>query len=228
MLRPVPTREEFQMRRIKRAKPSAGLIVAVVALVAALGGGAVAGVAVTSLNKKEKKEVKKISKKQAGKLDKKIELTPGPPGEKGDQGDPGTPGEKGDQGDPGTPGEKGDPGATSAAVTLDASSESQSQDLLDVGNVTLRAFCNTGTLGGGLTADVDASGPVLVVDDFVTNPAPQSVDFVLARVENASDLDDGTVKSFAIFDGTQTATGIAAVALDESADTCRIRAHVVA
>ncbi|MGB6424022.1 MAG: hypothetical protein WBF18_01960 [Solirubrobacterales bacterium] len=45
------------MRRIKQAKPSAALIVAVIALVAALGGGAVAGVAVTSLNKKDKKQV---------------------------------------------------------------------------------------------------------------------------------------------------------------------------
>ena len=67
------------MRRIKWAKPSPALLVAVVALVAALGGGAVAGVAVTSLNKKETKKVRKIAKKQAKKLDKKIELTPGPP-----------------------------------------------------------------------------------------------------------------------------------------------------
>ena len=74
------------MRRIKRTKPSAALIVAVVALVAALGGGAVAGVAVTSLNKKETKKVRMIAKKQAKKLDKKIELTPGPKGDKGDPG----------------------------------------------------------------------------------------------------------------------------------------------
>ena len=74
------------MRRIKQAKPSAALIVAVIALVAALGGGAVAGVAVTSLNKKDKKQVTKIAKKQAKKLDKKIELTPGPKGDKGDPG----------------------------------------------------------------------------------------------------------------------------------------------
>jgi len=77
------------MRRIKGTKPSAALIVAVVALVAALGGGAVAGVAVTSLNKKDKKQVEKISKKQAKKLDKKIELLPGPKGDQGLKGDPG-------------------------------------------------------------------------------------------------------------------------------------------
>ena len=34
----------------------------------------------------------------------------GPPGTKGDKGDPGTPGTKGDMGDPGTPGTKGDTG----------------------------------------------------------------------------------------------------------------------
>jgi hypothetical protein len=60
------------MRRIKGARPSAALIVAVIALVAALGGGAVAGVAVTSLNKKDKKQVRKISKKEANKrIDKR-------------------------------------------------------------------------------------------------------------------------------------------------------------
>lgn len=55
------------MRRIKRARPSPALVVAVIALVAALAGGAVAGVAVTSLNKKERKQVRKISKRQANK-----------------------------------------------------------------------------------------------------------------------------------------------------------------
>jgi|GEM_PF-2732425 hypothetical protein len=80
------------MRRIKQAKPSPALLVAVIALVAALGGGAVAGVAVTSLSKKDKKQVTKISKKQAKKLDKKIELLPGPQGEQGLQGEQGPPG----------------------------------------------------------------------------------------------------------------------------------------
>lgn len=74
------------MRRINQAKPSPALLVAVIALVAALGGGAVAGVAVTSLSKKDKKQVTKIAKKQAKKLDKKIELKPGPEGDKGDPG----------------------------------------------------------------------------------------------------------------------------------------------
>jgi hypothetical protein len=78
--------------RIKGAKPSAALVVAVIALVAALGGGAVAGVAVTSLNKKDKKQVRKISKKEAKKLDEKIELLPGPQGLQGEQGEPGDPG----------------------------------------------------------------------------------------------------------------------------------------
>ncbi len=99
------------MRRIKGAKPSPALLVAVVALVAALAGTAIGGVAVTSLNKKDKKQVTRIAKKQAKKLDGKIELTPGPPGEKGDQGDPGV---KGDQGDPGVKGDQGDPGVNGA------------------------------------------------------------------------------------------------------------------
>ncbi len=78
------------MRRIKGAKPSPALLVAVVALVAALGGGAVAGVAVTALNKQEKKQAKKISKKQANKAVKGI-----PAGPKGDQGPKGDPGANG-------------------------------------------------------------------------------------------------------------------------------------
>jgi hypothetical protein len=52
------------MRRIKQAKPSPAMLVAVVALVAALAGTAVAGVAVTSLSKKDKKQVTKIANKQ--------------------------------------------------------------------------------------------------------------------------------------------------------------------
>jgi hypothetical protein len=64
--------------RIRGTKSSAALIVAVVALVAALGGGAVAEVTISKL---DKNKVKRISKKQARKLDKKIELKPGPPGE---------------------------------------------------------------------------------------------------------------------------------------------------
>ena len=75
------------MGRIKQAKPSPAFVVAVVALVAAVCGGAVAGVAVRKLDQNEKKQVRKISKNQASKLDKKIELTPGP---KGEQGDPGS------------------------------------------------------------------------------------------------------------------------------------------
>jgi hypothetical protein len=76
--------------RIKRAKPSAALIVAVVALVAALCGGAVAGVTISKLKPNERNQVKRISKRQAKKLDKKIELLPGPQGEQGDRGEPAT------------------------------------------------------------------------------------------------------------------------------------------
>lgn len=72
------------MARIKGIRSSAALVVAVVALVSALGGGAVAGVTISKLNKKETKQVKRISKKQARKLDKRIELLPGPKGETGE------------------------------------------------------------------------------------------------------------------------------------------------
>ncbi len=55
------------MSRIKHARPSPAILVAVIALVAALGGSAVAEVATTSLSKKEKKQTKKIAKKQVNK-----------------------------------------------------------------------------------------------------------------------------------------------------------------
>jgi hypothetical protein len=75
---------------MKKIKPAHAMLVAVIALFVALGGGAVAGVAVTSLNKKEKHRIKRIAKRQARKLDKKIELKPGPKGEKGDPGEDAT------------------------------------------------------------------------------------------------------------------------------------------
>ena len=59
------------MSRIKRARPSPAILIAVAALVAALGGSAVAEVATTSLSKGETKKVKKLAKKQAKKFDKK-------------------------------------------------------------------------------------------------------------------------------------------------------------
>jgi hypothetical protein len=71
------------MCKSKRGRPSSAILVAIVALVVALGGSAVAEVATTSkLSKKEKKQIKKIARKQAKKLDKKIELTPGDPASK--------------------------------------------------------------------------------------------------------------------------------------------------
>ena len=71
-------------------------IVASVALLAALGGGVAAGVTISKLNGKERKQVKRIAKK----LDKRIELLPGP---EGPQGDPGRRGSVGPQGPAGSP-----------------------------------------------------------------------------------------------------------------------------
>jgi hypothetical protein len=59
------------MSRIKQAKPSPALIVAVVALVAALAGTAVGGVAVTSLKPVDKKIVKRVAKQQGKRQAKK-------------------------------------------------------------------------------------------------------------------------------------------------------------
>ena len=205
------------MRRIKRAKPSPALLVAVVALVAALGGGAVAGVAVTSLNKKETKKVRKIAKNKANKAVKGIPAGPeGPKGEQGEPGPKGDQGPEGPEGPEGPAGPNGDPGATSAAVTLDASSESQSQDLLTVGNVRLVAFCDTGTFAGGIDTIVTAVGPVLVLGSVI-DLEPGAVSRVIFSAG-----DGGETRSFAIFDGNQSFTGVASVAVDEPGQTCRI------
>lgn len=73
-------------------------VVATVALFIALGGGAYA------LTSREKQQIKDIARAQAAKLDKKIELMPGP---KGDQGPKGL---QGIQGPPGIPGQDGQDG----------------------------------------------------------------------------------------------------------------------
>ncbi len=103
------------MRRIKQAKPSPTLLVAVIALVAALGGRAVAGVTVSKLNKKEKEQVKKISKRVSKKsglskterrkarriaTNKAEKAVAGIPA--GPKGDPGGQGPKGDTGPAGS------------------------------------------------------------------------------------------------------------------------------
>ena len=116
------------MRRIKRAKPSPALLVAVVALVAALGGGAVAGVAVTSLNKKETKKVRKIAKNQANKAVKGI-----PAGPKGDQG---LAGPNGVTGGPGPKGEPGLPGPTEGVTGDSFSGQLTEQVALDQDSFT--------------------------------------------------------------------------------------------
>jgi CBS domain containing-hemolysin-like protein len=59
------------MSRIKHARPSPAILIAVIALVAALAGSAIADVATTSLDKNDTKKVKKLAKKQAKKQDKK-------------------------------------------------------------------------------------------------------------------------------------------------------------
>lgn len=76
-------------------------VMATVAVFVVLGGGAYA------LTNREKTQIKKIAKKQASKLDKNIELTPGP---KGDQGPRGNVGPQGPKGDIGPQGPKGDTG----------------------------------------------------------------------------------------------------------------------
>ena len=135
------------MRRIKRAKLSPALLVAVVALVAALAGTAVGGVAVTSLNKKETKKVREIAKKQANKAVKGI-----PAGTKGDTG---VPGPKGDTGGPGPKGDKGDPGATNVTARSGPGSAPAAADE----DTSDTASCNPGEVvtGGGYFLTGDAT-----------------------------------------------------------------------
>jgi hypothetical protein len=78
--------------------------VSAVAVFIALGGGAYA------LTSQDKQQVKKIAKKQAAKLDKRIELTPGPAGDTGPRGQQGPQGPRGPQGQQGVPGAPGLPG----------------------------------------------------------------------------------------------------------------------
>jgi hypothetical protein len=75
---------------MRKLKPAHAMFVAVIALFVALGGGAVAGVTISKLNKKEKNQVKRIAKRKAKRLDRRIELTPGPKGDKGDPGEDAT------------------------------------------------------------------------------------------------------------------------------------------
>lgn len=57
------------MRRLRHARPSPALVVAVLALIAAVAGSAIAKIATTPrLNNKEQQQVKKIARKQINKL----------------------------------------------------------------------------------------------------------------------------------------------------------------
>ncbi len=144
------------MRRIKGAKPSPALLVAVVALVAALGGGAVAGVAVTALNKQEKKQVKEISKKQANKAVKGI-----PAGPKGDQGP---------KGDPGANGATDVTRRISALTTVAADNTGEATASCEPGE---RAVGGGGIPFNGGTLDFDMMGSVpITVAIFSTRECP--------------------------------------------------------
>ncbi|MBK5118065.1 MAG: collagen-like protein [Thermoleophilia bacterium] len=193
-LPPQPTREEYPMRRIKRTKPSPALLVAVVALVAALGGGAVAGVAVTSLNKKETKKVRMIAKKQAKKLDKKIELKPGPNGEQGaagPNGEQGAAGPEGDTGAKGDPGPQGEPGLSgvervAAASPLNSNSPKDLQATCPEGK---RAIGASYDISGGKTGVPPNVVSGVVADYLSTSAATAS----LSVYESASTTDNWSV-----------------------------------
>jgi hypothetical protein len=182
------------MRRIKGAKPSPALLVAVVALVAALAGTAIAGVAVTSLSKKDKKQVTKIAKKQAKKLDKKIELLPGP------QGEPGTPGDqglKGDKGDPGDPAIKGQGDLTAATeetiltvpeIDLEVRTDGDTDD-----DKQVRLY-NTGPVSMGQLDPGAGNASVIVGNgDFGVDNAPGS--YAALYLDGGGDPDSYTPES---------------------------------
>jgi hypothetical protein len=140
------------MSRLRWAKPSPALLVAVTALFAALTGTAVGGVVVGKLNGKERNQVTKIAKK----LDKKIELLPGP------------------KGDMGPPGPKGESGATNVTV------RTSNQTIVGPGGVgSAQATCEPGehAVGGGggfgqPFDDIDLDRTVQSIPHWGADPDP--------------------------------------------------------
>ncbi len=111
----------------------------------------------------------------------------------------------------------------------------QSQNLFNFGDVTLDAFCSIPnadqTAAIFANTQQGADGQRIVIDgngtqpDFTATLSFDSVDFLVNA--NSTGALAGQEVSFALFDGSSAATGIAAVTVDESQNRCEVTAHVV-
>ncbi len=125
-----------------------------------LGGGAYA------LTSRDKQQIKVIAKKQASKLDKQIELLPGPKGDQGIQGP------KGDKGDSGANGATSVTRRVSSLTTVAADQSAQATVSCQAGE---RAVGGGGIGWNGVTADFNLTDSVPVIDpdtDFVNEGVP--------------------------------------------------------
>lgn len=209
------------MIRSNRRRPPAALIIAVLALIASLAGVAAAqpegsaSATAKAIAKKAKKKANKANKKAK---DAKADAAAAQEAAESAQGTANAA-----QG-------SADGAAAKVAGTEEIISESVSlandtgQDLFTIGNVTLNASCGqpNGSQFTTITANVDAAGPVLVVDGFETVMDPQSVDIIVAQ--NTATGSASREASFAVLDGQNSFRGVAAIRVDFGVG-CEATAH---
>ena len=104
------------------------------------------------------------------------------------------------------------------------------ENLFAIGGVGLSAFCavdnGTGSLRGGIEPVVDAAGPVLVIGNSAIPLQPKDVQFIV--IVNRDAGIGGQETSFAILDHDgDSASGVAAVSVDQATGNCVITAEAV-
>ena len=117
-----------------------------------------------------------------------------------------------------------------ARLTDTAGGSAASENLFAIGGADLSAFCavdnETGSLRAGIEPVVDATGPVLVSGDFAVALRPDDVQFIV--IVNRDAGIGGQERSFAILDhGGESASGVAAVSVDQATGECVITAEAV-